>query len=66
VVDRFGAGDAFVAGLLWGLIERDLATALVSGAALAALNCTVAGDLSHFSVDELARVMRGGGSELLR
>lgn len=66
VVDRFGAGDAFVAGLLWGLIEQDLATALASGAALAALHCTVAGDLSHFSVDALARVMQGGGSELLR
>ena len=44
VVDRIGAGDAFVAGLLWGLEARDVAEALRAGALAAALKCTMRGD----------------------
>jgi 2-dehydro-3-deoxygluconokinase len=58
VVDRFGAGDAFVAGLLWGLLEGKTAPqAGRTGAALAALKCTTAGDLSFFRPDELRAVL---------
>jgi 2-dehydro-3-deoxygluconokinase len=47
VVDRLGIGDAFAAGLLYGLIhDRPLAEALRAACALAALKATVAGDFS--------------------
>lgn len=44
IVDRVGAGDAFLAGLLWGLETRDVAEALRAGALAAALKCTMRGD----------------------
>jgi 2-dehydro-3-deoxygluconokinase len=54
VVDRFGAGDAFTAGLLWGLLEgRDPAGSLAAATALAALKCTITGDLARIGRDEL-------------
>lgn len=54
VVDRFGMGDAFVAGLLWGLLrDGDLPSAMRAGATLAALKATVAGDVSRTGEAEL-------------
>jgi 2-dehydro-3-deoxygluconokinase len=44
IVDRIGAGDAFLAGLLWGLEARDVDEALRAGALAAALKCTMRGD----------------------
>jgi 2-dehydro-3-deoxygluconokinase len=44
VVDRIGAGDAFVAGLIWGLAARDVGEALRAGALAAAIKCTLRGD----------------------
>jgi 2-dehydro-3-deoxygluconokinase len=47
VVGRLGLGDAFVAGLLDGLLQhRTVEAALRAGAALAALKATTHGDLS--------------------
>jgi 2-dehydro-3-deoxygluconokinase len=66
VVDRFGAGDAFVAGLLWGLLERDLEVATKAGVTLAALKCTIRGDFARFSRGELERAMRSHERELIR
>lgn len=45
IVDRIGAGDAFAAGLLWGLMENALPLGLRRGVAMAALSMTVRGDL---------------------
>ncbi|MGH7910761.1 MAG: sugar kinase [Candidatus Dormibacteraceae bacterium] len=45
IVDRIGAGDAFAAGLLWGLVENELPLGLRRGVAMAALSMTVRGDL---------------------
>jgi 2-dehydro-3-deoxygluconokinase len=59
VVDRFGAGDAFLAGLLWGLRRGDEpAQALRSAAMLASLKCTIAGDLARFSEPDLTSALR--------
>ena len=74
VVDRFGAGDAFTAGLLWGLLQgplqgpldASLARALKSGAALAALKCSVRGDLARFTPAELEALVAGEGSQIRR
>ena len=66
VVDRFGAGDAFTAGLLWGLLDGGLDQALKAGAALAALKCSVRGDLARFTRAELEALLAGEGSQIRR
>jgi 2-dehydro-3-deoxygluconokinase len=58
VVDRIGAGDAFLAGLLYGLLaEFSDADAIQFGCALAALKTTVFGDHSRFTADEVLAVI---------
>ncbi len=59
VVDTLGAGDAFSAGLLAGLIEgRSLAGSLQWAATCGALVCRGAGVLQHLPVwSELQRVL---------
>lgn len=54
-IDPVGAGDAFAAGFLhrWLDAPADLAGALRSGAALAALKMTMAGDFAIVTVEEL-------------
>ena len=66
VVDRFGAGDGFLAGLLYGLLRHDVETALRWGAALGALACTVPGDHALFGPDEVEAVLRAPGTALVR
>lgn len=57
VVDRIGAGDAFVAGLLWGLLaDEGLANSLPLATALGALACTVHGDQALFTPAEVRAV----------
>jgi 2-dehydro-3-deoxygluconokinase len=59
VVDRIGAGDAFVAGLLWGLEARDVREALRAGAVAAALKCTMRGDHLLTSPQEFLQYLDG-------
>jgi 2-dehydro-3-deoxygluconokinase len=59
VVDPVGAGDAFLAGLLWGLEEHSLPEALARGVALGALACTVNGDFAGFAPAEVEAVVAG-------
>src|SRR4051794_9375304 len=66
VVDRFGAGDAFMAGLLWGLLEHDLERALAAAATLAALKCSIRGDLARFGRDELEHAIGAAEPEMIR
>lgn len=68
VVDRLGLGDAFVAGLLDGLLRHcSVEEALGTGAVLAAMKATVAGDLSLTRRQELDALLAGSGaSEVLR
>ncbi len=64
VVDRFGAGDAFVAGVVDALLAGGSAgDALAFASRLSALKCTVAGDLSLFSRADVNALIPG---ELLR
>jgi 2-dehydro-3-deoxygluconokinase len=44
-VDRVGAGDAFVAGFIWGLVDGSLELGLERGLAMSALKMTLHGDL---------------------
>ncbi|MBR0365459.1 MAG: sugar kinase, partial [Clostridia bacterium] len=59
VVDRIGSGDAYLAGVLYGLVKnRDIRRALEVGNALSAVKNTVAGDMSASSIDEIRAVIK--------
>jgi len=63
IVDRIGSGDAFAAGLIYGLLRlpstRD---ALEFAAAAGCLKHSVPGDFSRASVAEVQALVAGGGS----
>lgn len=62
IVDRLGAGDAFAAGVLHGLIESngDARSAAKAGLALTALKHSLPGDASLFTRADLAAFAEGG------
>ncbi|MBO9624694.1 MAG: sugar kinase [Sphingomonas sp.] len=61
IVDRIGAGDAFAAGVLHGLLEGgDARAAAESGLALTALKHSLPGDASLFTRADLAAFDAGG------
>ena len=67
VVDRVGAGDAFAAGFLWAtLIGRDAQQAVDAATALAALKCTIWGDVSLVSRPELEELLSTDSTEIRR
>jgi 2-dehydro-3-deoxygluconokinase len=53
-VDRVGAGDAFAAGLIWGLIEGSIELGLERGLAMSALQMTLHGDLFRLDASDVA------------
>jgi 2-dehydro-3-deoxygluconokinase len=57
VVDRLGAGDAFAAGLLHGLLDGDLELGLRRGVALGARAVTLRGDHVRLGARELDRLL---------
>ena len=57
-VDRLGAGDAFDAGLLYGLLREDLANGLSYGTALSALCLSERGDMTWSTLEEVKRLAR--------
>lgn len=64
IVDRVGAGDAFVAGLIFRLLnaDADLPAALSFAVAASCLKHTIPGDLNIVRADEVERLMRGDRS----
>jgi 2-dehydro-3-deoxygluconokinase len=66
IVDRLGAGDAFAAGVLHGLLEGgDARAAAQAGLALTALKHSLPGDASLFTRADLA-AFEGGGFDVRR
>jgi 2-dehydro-3-deoxygluconokinase len=63
IVDRVGAGDAFAAGLIYGLnrYEHRL-QALEFATAAGCLKHTIPGDFNRIGVAEIEQLMTGGGS----
>ena len=60
IVDRIGAGDAFMAGLIYGKIQnRSLQDTLDFAMASNALNHTLEGDAHEIGVHEVETLMRG-------
>jgi 2-dehydro-3-deoxygluconokinase len=65
-VDRVGAGDAFTAGLLHGLLQGRPERALDYAVAMASLKHTVRGDALAITPGELERVAAGQTREIRR
>jgi 2-dehydro-3-deoxygluconokinase len=65
-VDRVGAGDAFVAGLIWGLLEGSLDVGLERGLAMSALKMTLHGDLFRLDASDVAALLARGEREVGR
>ena len=67
VADRVGAGDAFAAGFLWAMLAgRGPQAAVDAGTALAALKCTIWGDIALVSRAELEELMASDNTEIRR
>ena len=63
IVDRVGGGDAFAAGLIYGLTRlSDDKEALEFAVAASCLAHTIPGDLPLISVDEVKKLAAGSGS----
>lgn len=59
VVDRIGTGDAFAAGLIYGLINFDDEKALKFANAACAIKHTILGDVNLSSASDILEVMNG-------
>ncbi len=66
IVDRLGAGDAFVAGLIHGLMNGDPQQGLDYGAAMGALKHTVPGDFPWLTKAEVEAAVGGAGLRIQR
>lgn len=66
IVDRVGAGDAFVAGLVWGLLDGSLELGLERGLAMSALKMTVRGDLFRLGAADVSALLAREGREVGR
>ena len=66
VVDRLGIGDAFLAGVLFGLLEGGPGEALERGAAMAALKASVTGDIARVRRAELEEFMSSSTRDVVR
>jgi 2-dehydro-3-deoxygluconokinase len=63
VVDPIGAGDAYVGGFLWATLEgRALQDAIDVGQAVAALKCSMWGDIALVGRRDVDDVLAGGPS----
>jgi 2-dehydro-3-deoxygluconokinase len=54
IVDRIGAGDSFVGGLIHGLLDGDPDLAIRLAAYAAAIGLATPGDINHFGPEDLA------------
>jgi len=66
VVNRLGAGDAFVAGLLYGYLGEGLAQGLRYGAAMSALKFTVPQNIPLINKEDVERLAAGSNRDLVR
>ena len=62
IVDRIGTGDAYAAGLIYGLQHYDDIKAMEFAAAASALKHTYEGDVNFSSVNEVLGILGGNTS----
>lgn len=65
-LDRIGAGDAFAAGLLLGVLEDDVGRGVDRGLAMAALKLGIYGDQLTVSPEEVELLTKGHRREVTR
>ncbi|MBR5818350.1 MAG: sugar kinase, partial [Clostridia bacterium] len=59
VIDRIGSGDAYVAGVLYGILKGEgIERAMSLGNALGAIKNTISGDMSISSIDEVESIIK--------
>lgn len=66
VVDRVGSGDSFSGGFLFGYLRDGPTAAARYGVAVSALKQTNPGDLCWASLEEVERLLEGGGLRIVR
>lgn len=67
IVDRVGGGDAYLSGLLYGLLNhRDIEYSLEFGCCASVLKHTIHGDANTFSIAEIESFMEAGTSRINR
>lgn len=67
VVDRLGTGDAFMAGILYGLnMKMDYQEVLDFAVATSAYKHTMSGDINVASLEEIYAIMKGDLSALIK
>ncbi len=66
VIDRIGAGDAFMAGVLDGILDGDLALGVRRGAALAAFALASYGDQAVVTRERMESLLDGTGRRVDR
>jgi len=59
IIDRIGTGDAFAAGLIYGLQHYDDVKSMEFASAASALKHTYEGDVNFSSVDEVLNILEG-------
>lgn len=65
-VDRVGAGDAFAAGFIWGLVDGSIELGLERGLAMSALQMTLHGDLFRLGAADVNALLARHGREVGR
>ncbi|MFN8418427.1 MAG: sugar kinase [Anaerolineae bacterium] len=65
IVDRIGAGDAFAAGVICGLLENNFALGIRYGVAISALQLTLAGDIFRLGRSDVLQLMNSQNSTML-
>ncbi len=66
IIDRVGTGDAFAAGLIYGLLHYDDEQALDFASAACALKHTVPGDVNIVSLENVRSLLEGNTSGAIK
>ena len=67
IFDRVGGGDSFASGLIYGFLSTGCPEQAVNyGAAHGALAMTTPGDTSMATLNEVEKIVSGGGARVVR
>ncbi len=66
IIDRVGTGDAFAAGLIYGLLHYDDEQAMDFASAACALKHTVPGDVNIVSLENVRSLLEGNTSGAIK
>ncbi|MBI5834919.1 MAG: sugar kinase [Armatimonadetes bacterium] len=66
IVDRFGGGDSFAGGFIYGYLNGDVDYALRFGNAFSAIKHSIPSDFNWVTKGEVEAVLRGGGLRVKR